>query len=147
MKRHFAITLFPSRRNASKTIAVFRHLVTLEHFADRSIDLHALLLCWRPLEEAAARGSGKSRHRLDRRSSRCNRALVVPRLSPAVDDPESAERPERKRLSSQCAASLQQYGLTWRPHVRCRSWRSPLDVRAEQKPRRSVQRLSIQQRI
>src|SRR5215468_12442045 len=111
MKGYFAITLFPSRRNASKTIAVFRHLVTLEHFADRSIDLHALLLRWRLLEEVAARGSGRSRHWLDKRPSRCNRALVVPRPGPAADDPERAERPERLRLSSQCAAWLQQYCL------------------------------------
>ena len=50
----------------------------------------------RLLEESAARGSGRSRHRLDSRPSRCNRALVVPRPGPAVDDPETAERPERK---------------------------------------------------
>src|SRR5262245_36646755 len=100
MRGHFAITLFPSRRNASKTIAVFRHLVTLEHFANRSIDLHAILLSWPIIEEAVARGSGRSGHRLGRRSSRCNRTHDVTRKGPAIDDPESAMRPERKRLSS-----------------------------------------------
>ena len=76
---------------------IFRHLVTrqFEHVADRSIDLHALRLLWRLLEEAAAHEPDRSRHWLDKRPSRCNRALVVPRLGPAADAPERAERPER----------------------------------------------------
>src|SRR5204863_9723244 len=96
MKGHFAITLFYRVATLRKRMRRLRHLVThrFEHVAGRSIDLHALLR-WRLLEEAAARGSGRSRHWLDKHPSRCNRALVVSRLGPAAAAPERAKRPER----------------------------------------------------